>query len=738
MKLKNVFLVLILWFLADNITSFAQDIDEPYSIQRISGEVKIDGEVNETAWESIIPLPLTMHWPSYKGEITEPTEIRIAYDDQYLYLSSINYDSEPSKIQDITFTRDEISQKIDNVVLMLDPYNDNENTLLFSVSPTGSRADLTIKNDAQGSGFFSTSWNSYWIAESKINNDGWQMEMRIPFSSLRFQINDNEVNMGLGVYRYVARKREMTMFPAIAPEWGFWSFAKASQMQTVKFKNIQNKRPWYTSPYILLGTGHHHQENTQGDYTSVNDNNYQVGLDVQHAFSDNLNADFTINTDFAQVEADAQAINLSRFSLFFPEKRRFFLERASTFDFTYDLNNNMFYSRKIGIQDGEMVPLYGGVRLVGRVNKWDLGLINIQSRAVNGLLSENFGVVRVRRNIINSRSYAGAMFTSRIDTDGNKNFTYGGDAIINVFDQDYLQVNLAQTSISNDTTNASGFNRSRMYLMWENRIQNGFGYKFSYSRVGNNYDPGVGFEQRFNFSQFGDNVFYTWFAPEESQLRQTTITLLANISFNNTTSDLETYTYGISTRWDWDRNASLNLTLSNFYDNVPSDFNLSDDIIITATEYTNTTGSLSYITAPVGLYIMGFGGQVGTFYGGNLISANISPEIVFSKYFQVSAYYQYTTIDFSNSNDLFVSHLGRLNLGGAINIKWSMSAFVQYNSLQNLGSVNYRLRWNPVDGNDLYIVYNETLNTNPDIETPILPVSDSRAILVKYIHTFKF
>ena len=737
MKIRSsTFLIsfILSWLISPVI---AQNINNSLTIQRLTSDIKVDGSVDDTAWQEIEPLSLTMHWPNFKGQITEDSEIRIAYDDQYLYMSAICYDSSPEEIQDISFTRDEISQKMDAVVLMLDPYDDNENTVLFMVSATGSRTDFTIKNDAQGDNFFSTSWNSYWIAESRIIDNGWQAEIRIPFSSLRFQVNDDGVEMGLGAYRYLARKRELNVFPAIAPDWGFWSFSKASQMQTVNFEGIENKRPWYTSPYVLLGTGYHHDTNEQGDYESYNDNNIQVGLDVQHAFSDNLNADFTINTDFAQVEADAQVINLSRFSLFFPEKRRFFLERASTFDFKLEGNNNMFYSRRIGIQDGEMIPLFGGVRLVGRVDKWDLGLINMQSRSKSDFLSENFGVFRFRRNIINQRSYAGGMFTSKIDTDGNQNYTYGADAIINVVKQDYLQVNIAQTYESSDTTGASALERSRMYLMWENRIQNGFGYKFSYSRVGNNYNPGIGFERRFNFSQFGDNIFYTWFAPEESQLRQTTISLIGNASFNNSTTNLETYTYGIAARWDWNRNASLNIGYENFFDNVPDDFNLSDDITITTGEYTNRTASVNYSTAPVGLFILGMGGQVGSFYGGDLVAGSINPQVVFSKYFQLSAFYQYTKINFTNLNEEFTSHLARLNLGGAINVKWSMSAFVQYNSLSNLGSINYRLRWNPVDGNDLYFVYNELLNTNPTIEIPNLPTSDSRSILLKYIHTFQ-
>lgn len=728
-------LVVILYCCCESV--YAQNEGRPIVIQKIDKEIKIDGLINESVWQEVKPLPLTMHWPNFDGEITEQTEIRIAYDDQYLYVGAICYDSNPEGIQATSFQRDGVSEKTDQVTLILDPYNDNENTLLFVVTPIGARADITVKNDAQGDDFVSTSWNSYWIAESTTNESGWQTEFRIPFSSLRFQVNGNKVEMGMSVYRYVARKRELNMYPAVRPDWGFWSFAKASQAQTISFEGIQNKRPWYTSPYLLLGTGHNHETNANGDYVRANDNNLQVGLDVQHAFSDNLNADFTINTDFAQVEADNQAVNLSRFSLFFPEKRRFFLERASTFDFKFDLNNNMFYSRRIGIEDGEMIPLYGGVRLVGRVDKWDLGLINMQSRPKNAFLSENFGVIRVRRNILNQRSYIGGMFTSRIDTDGNKNFTYGADAIINVIKQDYLQVNIAQTYDSQDTTNATSINRTRMYFMWENRVLNGFGYKFSFSRVGDNYNPGIGFEQRFNFSQFGDRLTYNWFAPEDSRLRQTTISFIGNISTNNSTQKLETYSYGLSSTWEWDRNAQLSIGLENFYDNVPDDFDLSDDITILADQYTNLSGFANYKTAGVGLMLVGFNTRIGTFYGGDLISAGVSPEVVFSKYFQVAGFYQYTLIDFKELNKQFISHLARLTLTGSINVKLSMSAFIQFNSLESISAVNYRLRYNPVDGNDLYLVYNETFNTNPNIEVPSLPVSENRAIMLKYIHTFQ-
>jgi hypothetical protein len=730
-------LVILFGLLLTLQSGFSQSIEEVIPITKINTKIHIDGKVDEAIWESVTPLPLTMHWPAYQGKSTEATEIRVAYDAEYLYVGAICHESDVSGIQTTTFQRDQISPRMDAVAIILDPYNDNENSLFFSVSPTGSRADAAVKNDAQGDNLFNTSWNGYWIANSTINEGGWQTEIRIPFSSLRFQEQNGQVEMGMIAYRYIARKREMNIFPAVRPDWGFWSFAKASQAQTVSFEGIQNKRPIYTSPYALLGTGHHHENNDQGDFSKMRDRNVQLGLDVQHAVSDNLNVDLTVNTDFAQVEADNETVNLSRFSLFFPEKRRFFLERSSTFDFNFDRSNNLFYSRRIGIKDGELVPLYGGGRLVGRVNKWDVGLLNMQSRAKGGFLSENFGVFRLRRNVFNPRSYVGAMLTSRVDGAGNRNFAYGVDGIINVFKQDYLKINIAQTMDTHDTTGTSGLDRARIYLMWENRIQNGFGYRLSYSNVGEKFNPGLGFERRFNFTQLGDNIFYNKFAREGSSLRQTTITLNTSVSFNNSTNKKETHTLGLSSRWEWDRGSSLSIGLEDFSDNVPAAFNLSDKIAIQPGKYSNVTGTLNYGTPSGDLFRGNVSVQAGTFYGGERISATISPEVVFSKYFQASGFYQYNAINFKELNQQFTSHLFRLNMSASINVKLSVSAFAQVNTLNNISSLNLRIRYNPRDGNDFFLVFNEALNNNFKNVGNHMPFSDTRAIMVKYIHTFR-
>ena len=168
---QTVCLIAILFF-ASLLSSLAQSINEVFEIPKLNGKISVDGKVDEAVWATIDPLPLIMHWPDYEGQITEPTEFRIAYDDQFIYVGVICYDSDPSGIQGPTFQRDGLSQKSDQIALILDPYNDNENAVFFAVGPTGARSDFAIKNDAQGIGALSDAWNSYWIANTSTDENG--------------------------------------------------------------------------------------------------------------------------------------------------------------------------------------------------------------------------------------------------------------------------------------------------------------------------------------------------------------------------------------------------------------------------------------------------------------------------------------------------------------------------------------------------------------------------------------
>jgi hypothetical protein len=705
-------------------------------VPKMETAILVDGVVDSLEWGNIEILPLVSHWPAFSPEPGTRTEFRVAYDEKFLYFSVICYD-DPAYIQTPYFERDKLAMTMDNVSLILDTYNDNENALFFSISPTGSRVDISVRNDAQGLEPIDVSWNAYWEAKVTLNDDCWMAEARIPFSSLRFQTENDRTTMGLIAFRYRPHSRQLDTYPAIPRDWGFWSFIKPSQAQDVSFSGIQNKRPWFTSPYVLSRFGYHHNRLPESPgFEKVSANQFDAGLDIQHAVSNNLNLDITVNTDFAQVEADDQVVNLSRFSLFFPEKRRFFLERSSIMEFSFEKNNRLFYSRRIGINEGNLIPLWGGVRLVGRIKSFDVGAMTMQSREKFDFPSENFGVLRLRKRISENNSYVGGIITSRTDFTGNTNLTYGLDGIINLFKDDYLKVNLAQSRQSLQTDSESNFpkDRNRIYFQWEDRSNVGFNYSLSYSQVGLNYEPGLGFEMRKNFKAYGDRISWGWRPGEKSSLYYLQFTVNSQAYFSNTSNQLETFLVSPFFQLEWKNRSSVQFTYSHFLDNPPVAFNLSRDIVIQPGKYINNNLTILYRTPSVKLLNSLFNLTYGNFYEGRRFSASVTPTYTISKYITLNGFYEFNRINFGNSPD-YISHVGRLKISSSLNVKLSMNAFVQYNSLSQVSLFNFRLRYNPKDGNDLYLVYNEMLN-NKGKNDPMLPFSGFRTLTLKYIHTF--
>ncbi|MEE9190002.1 MAG: DUF5916 domain-containing protein, partial [Candidatus Neomarinimicrobiota bacterium] len=429
-------------FLICPILLFAQS-DNILVIQRLTGPIEFDGLSNEPAWESIPPLPVIMYQPVYGKNPSEKTEIRIAYNDDYLFVSGRLYDSEPQKIQVVSLERDGGALGNDWFGIVLDSFDDNENAFQFFTTPAGNRFDAAVINDAEGDFPININWNSFWDAASVKNDKGWFAEIRVPWSSLRFQRKNDQIKMGVIAWRYIARKNEFAIFPNIPPNWD-WGFIKPSQAQDISLSNINSQSLLYITPYLLGGTAQSSRTNeSETRYNFESDLSKELGLDLKYGITSNLTLDLTLNTDFAQVESDDPQVNLTRFSLFFPEKRLFFQERDDIFNFTFGGPTKLFYSRRIGLfdigdDDYRQVPIIGGLRITGRIGKWDVGLLEMQttearfeeSDEVDSTItvpSENFGVARIRKQVFNPYSYIGGIFTSRVGKSDNSNYNLGFD-----------------------------------------------------------------------------------------------------------------------------------------------------------------------------------------------------------------------------------------------------------------------------------------------------------------------
>ncbi|UCE40589.1 MAG: carbohydrate binding family 9 domain-containing protein [Candidatus Aminicenantes bacterium] len=712
-------------------------------LQRIEGPITLDGVMDEPGWKNIEPFPFIQHAPNFAAEPTERTAAFVAHDDEYLYLAGHLYDSEPSKILDATKQRDTQAAATDFFGIVIDSFCDKENGLAFFTTPTGLRWDATIANDGvtdrPDMPPFGLSWDTFWDVAVTRNKEGWFAEFRIPFSSLRFQDEEGRVTMGIIIWRWIARKNEIVVFPAISPDSGAWSMVKPSLSREVIMEEVHSKKPLYITPYALGGHGRAYELNdAETEYLRQNDPVFEAGLDIKYGISSNFTADITVNTDFAQVEADDVQVNLTRFSLFFPEKRRFFLERASTFEFRFGGPNLLFYSRRIGINEDtdELVRIYGGARLVGRVGGWDLGFLNMQTAKSEGIPSENFGIFRVRRRVFNPFSYVGGMITSRIGMDGRYNVAYGLDGIFRVFGDDYLTVNWAQT-FENDAANEFlSLDPAKFRFNWERRTLKGFGYDLGISRAGEDYNPGMGFEMREDYIRFGDRLFYAWIPSAKSFLRLHQVFLRGYLTLQNSDSTTESAEFGPG--WAFETNSGWGGSIQPklYAEYLEENFELTDEVEVPPGEYT-FYGVEGNLITPMGrtLSLMpNF--KIGSFYDGWRISAGTFYFLNLSSTWQLSGFYEFNRVEFPDRDQEFTAHIARLKILATFTTKISASAFIQYNGAEDIVVANVRFRYNPREGNDFYIVYNHGVNTDRYRGLPHRPFTDNRAILIKYTYTF--
>ena len=716
--------------------------DSPITIPRLSGEIELDGVVDEAAWDEVAPYAMTMYTPTFQAPLTEETEVRIAHDDRYLYVSGRLYDSDPSQIRTGTFYRDQYSGD-DILAVVIDSYNDYETAVWFVTNPAGVRQDRTMSNDAEfTSGMpMGTDWNSHWDVVTSQNEEGWFAEFRIPFSTLGFQVTEGEVTMGLIAYRLVARKNERQTFPGVDPKWGRFGFAKPSRAQRVVLRDVRQSTPVYVTPFLLGGFKQtpalaEPPDAPRAEWRSERDPTTEAGIDVKYSPTSNLALDLTVNTDFAQVEADDQQINLTRFALFFPEKRQFFQERASTFDFnTGGMFNRLFHSRRIGLDQGEIVRIYGGARAVGRLEGTDFGFLSMQTAPHGDLSSENVGVVRLRQQIIDDYSSVGAMLTTRLGSNGRNNTAYGLDAIFRWLGDEYLVLQWAHT-FDEAAEQAGGLESGLARARLERRRDDGFSYYAEGIRVGADYIPGLGFQLRKDFTYGGTQLRYRQLRDDASPLLARSLQVTTAQYFRN--ADRTTESREIKPEIEFEFRDGANLTIGGLssFESVRDPFPISD-VVVPAGEYWFHEANAMLRLGRTDLFRGQFDAALGSFYGGTRLSFSVGPTWVVSKYLELESGYEVNRLDFADRGAATTTQLARLRVKTALNPRVSMSTFGQYNSATAQTSVNVRFRYHFREGTDLWIVYNEGFfNERDNGLGPRRSLSAGRAILVKYSHAF--
>ena len=704
----------------------------PLVLQRLSGPIVLDGRSDDAAWQGVTPLPVTQNIPTFGAPASERTELLVGYDDEYLYVAGRMYDSDPNGVQGNAYNRDHLSTSTDWLAVVVDGYNDNENTLVFGTTPTGLRTDYEVSDD--GNAPNNVSWNTFWDAAVVRDSAGWHAEIRIPFASLRFQDVDGRVVMGLTVWRYIARKNEIASFPAIPPNWGFLSVNKPSQAQDVVLDGVRRRNRAFVTPYMLAG-GEQNAELTPDELAYRRTDRFvrEAGLDLKYPFRSNMTLDLSVNTDFAQVEADDQQINLTRFPLFFPEKRQFFQERAGVFDFRTGDADRLFHSRRIGLEAGRPVRIYGGGRLIGRVGGWDLGVLNMQTAAAEGSPATNFGVMRTRRRIVNETSYVGGMLTSRVGVNGRYNVALGFDGMLRPTGNEFVEVHAART-VSDSMTTGDPMSSSLLRVRWERRTVQGLAYDFSLTRVGEGYDPGLGFVNRTGVLSTKDRLSYGWRSGPDSRILRQTVSASGYVVLGS--DDLAVQSTEVAGDWSVElkSGALLSLRAVAITDRPEHAFTLGRGVGVGAGDYAFRRVGGSF-RLPWGGVLRGqVNVEAGEFYDGTQTSVTVRPTWHASPHLELTSEYQYAAVAFAERGERLHTHIGRLRGLAMVNTRLSAAGFVQYNSLLRTVVGNLRLRYNPTEGTDLYIVYNHLLNTDRLRDIPAQPVTGARTLMLKYSH----
>ncbi|OGU56474.1 MAG: hypothetical protein A2V66_05760, partial [Ignavibacteria bacterium RBG_13_36_8] len=503
LRIKYIFLFFLLYRGTTNAFQFQDSVQySTFNItaNSINTSITIDGVFDEEAWRSSTWINrFIQREPNEGTEVSESTEACILFDTDNLYIGFRCLDSEPDKIVANEMRRDQPLLNNDFIEIYFDTYHDHRIAFFFGTNPLGAQWDGIIISD-ESFDQHNWDWNGVWENVSLIDDNGWYAEIRIPFKTLRFN-NAEEQIWGINFARNIPRKREEAYWTPILRDYGYWGKYKLSLFgHLTGLRNIAQPEKWQIKPYTLFGIQRDIEESTE------HKGKFDVGLDVKYLLTSNLTIDLSVKTDFAQVEADQEMVNLTRFELFFPEKREFFLEGASIFRFGERAFSPiipatvLFFSRRIGLSDdNEVVPLIGGLKLTGKTDSYNIGFMNMLADKIKYVNDDgdsvsipitNYTAFRLKKDI-STNSFIGVLGLNKESLE-NKSFnrTFGVDA--NFFLSNNAQVSMfaAKTSTPDMKGKDLAFYGDFIYMddLWT--------ILFSQNSIQDNFNPEMGFAPR--------------------------------------------------------------------------------------------------------------------------------------------------------------------------------------------------------------------------------------------------
>lgn len=677
--------------------------------------ITIDGSLDEPTWQQAQVIDIfQQREPDEGAPASERTEVRVLYSRARLYVGVICFDSQPEAIVTSRYDRDADLTADDRVTLLFDTFLDLRNAFVFQVNAAGARFDQIITDEGQDQ---NPDWNGIWYARTRRSAQGWTAEIAIPFQTLSFVAGQTE--WGFNVQRIIKRRTEEVVWSGYRQNLDFFRVSEAGRLRGLE--NIDPGIGLDISPFITTAV-------------KRNATVLKPGLDAFYNLTPSLTFSLTANTDFAETEIDESQVNLTRFPLFFPEKRQFFLEDAGNFavnDLTA-LSGPLviipFFSRRIGIaDDGKQVDLLGGAKLSGRIGRYQIGMLNVQTEKRRPIPDENFSILRVKRDV-GEKSSIGFIATRRDPSRGTATGLVGGD----------FRYSTSRFLGEKNFTFSGFFLKSYIpgttkNLAWGNQINlpndtwTIFG---TYREVQKEFDATMGFVPRKGIRRFG---WYLEAAPRPGRwgTRQIACAFDGNYFANPDTSQLLTRNVNFPCEWRLDSGDAFNLRTQETFERLLAPFTVSDGIVIPPGGYAFRRQRAIFRSADKRPVAVRLSYEWGDFYSGKRDEWQARLDFRPGPALFLSAEYQQNDVRLPEGN--FVIRLIRLRVNLALNPDVSWVNFFQYDTVSEVLGLNSRFRWIVEPGNEVFLVYNHNWQGS---DGRLRPISREGRIKVRYTYRF--
>jgi len=709
----------------------AQEVNEPRTVQALrlnSGEsISLDGRLDETVWARALAADAFLQQDPDEGKpATEDTEVRIVFDEENLYIGAMLHDSDPSGVLGYQKGRDEGLVSDDRFMLILDTFLDGRTAYFFETNPAGLMGDGLIR--AGGFYFANKSWDGIWEVQTVIDDFGWSAEIKIPFQTLNF--SETGSTWGINFQRTVRRKNEETLWSGHRRNQGLWVPIHAGRLT-----GIQNVSQGVGLEIIPYGTAA--WQDVTGAHTKTPLNG---GMDLNYSVTSSLRAAFTLNTDFAETEVDQRRVNLTRFPLYFPERRNFFLESASVFQFAQANRVNPYFSRRIGLTEGEVVPIVYGARLAGQVGAYDLGFLQVRTGQLDEQPGEHFTVGRVKRNFF-SQSTIGLIYTRRAASDSSDDLaspdrqTVGVDLNLSTAEfltNKNLQFEAFYAWNSHATREGSSGISARsargIRLNYPNDI---WRMHVSYRELGDEWNPAVGFTPRRGFKRVQPAITYAprpqWF----SSIRQLRFGIfyeyLMDLDGQLLTRRADVTLLGVT----YESEDRINFGRNFRFEHLTRAFEIFPGVILPGGGYSFSYWDFSASSASRRTVSARASMRKGQFWLGDRSAVELNLRVRAHQDVTVSTKWEREAVDFPQGR--FTTDLFRLEGNLDINPLTSFTSNIQYDTVSQIIGFYARLKWILKPGNDFYFVYTDNRQSVHDRF-----VSLSRGATTKFSYTYRF